>query len=500
MRMRSAVTASLYFYPKVFGPDDADHRAAMQTYDLIAIGTGSAMAIVQAFLEMRTKSRIAVIDKDPPGGICLTKGCVPTKMLVYPAELIRLIQDAHGLGVEVEIARIDFKKIMKRMRTAVDSEIRQIRKGLKQSRQIDYFQTTAEFIAPYQLNVGGRTITAEKILLCTGSKPMIPSVKNLDRVKYHTSDTVLDLKKRPASLIILGGGYIAAEYGHFFSAMGTRVTIVGRNHRFLPHEEPEIGALAKKIMSRNMDIRTGHEAIEIQKGPAGHKKIIVLDRAQGTTETLSAEQILVATGRASNTDLLNPKQSGIACDQDGWIITNRYLETSQPNIWAFGDANGKHLFKHVANYEAQIVYQNAMLKEKISVDYHAVPHAVFCYPEIASVGVTELQALEEYGEGNILIGFHRYQDTTKGDAMGLTEYFVKIIVEKKAQIILGAHVIGPYASILIQEIVNLMYTRERSVRPIFAGMHIHPSLSEVIERAFFSLAPPDRYHQLNPSA
>ena len=470
----------------------------MKEYDLIAIGTGSAMTIVQAYLEMQPASRIAIIDKDPPGGICLTKGCVPTKMLVYPAELIRLMGEAHGLGIKFDISRIDFKKIMKRMRTSVDKEIRQIGKSLKQARNIDYFQEAARFEAPYQLTVGGRTITSNKILLCLGSKPMIPPIANLEAVAYHTSDTILEIKKRPDSLVILGGGYIAAEYGHFFSAMGTRVTIVGRNRRFLPQEEPEIGHLARKKMSRYMDILTDHEAVKIENGRSGEKIITALDRARGKKITINAEHVLVATGRASNTDLLEPEKAGIETDQNGWIITNNHLETKQPGIWALGDANGKHLFKHVANYEAQVVYYNAFLGEKIGIDYHAVPHAVFCYPEIAAVGQTEMQAIAEYGEKNVLIGFHRYQDTTKGEAMGLKDYFVKIIVEKDRRKILGAHIIGPQASIMIQEIVNLMYTPERTYLPAISGMHIHPSLSEVVERALFALVPPSHYHHQHP--
>ena len=172
------------------------------------------------------------------------------------------------------------------------------------------------------------------------------------------------------------------------------------------------------------------------------------------------------------------------------------METSQPNIWALGDADGIYPFKHVANYEAQIVYYNAVLKAKVKADYHAVPHAVFTYPEIASVGLKEKEATEKYGKDNVLIGFHRYEDTAKGEAMSLKDYFVKVIIEAKTMKILGAHIIGPYASILIQEIINIMYTREQTVEPIRNGMHIHPAMSEVVERAFQELMPPEQYHHL----
>ncbi len=213
---------------------------------------------------------------------------------------------------------------------------------------------------------------------------------------------------------------------------------------------------------------------------------------------ITADEVLIATGRGSNTDVLHPERGGIETDEKGWIIVDEYLETSQPNVWAFGDANGKHPFKHVANYESLLVYYNAVLKRKVKTDYHAVPHAVFTYPEIASVGLGEKEAIEKYGKDKVLIGVQRYQDTAKGEAMGVKYYFVKVIVERDATKILGAHIIGPYAyaSILIQEIINLMYTLEQSARPIFSGMHIHPALSEVVEKAFSSLMPPEQYHHL----
>jgi len=143
-----------------------------------------------------------------------------------------------------------------------------------------------------------------------------------------------------------------------------------------------------------------------------------------------------------------------------------------------------------------VVFYNAILKKRVKVDYHAIPHAVFMYPEIGSVGLREKEAIEKYGKDHVLIGIHRYEDTAKGEAMGVKDYFVKVIVEKETMKILGAHIIGPYASVLIQEIINLMYTPEQSIEPIINGMHIHPALNEVVERAFRSLVSPEQYHQL----
>ena len=465
-------------------------------YDLIAIGTGSAMEIVNAVIQDDPKAKIAVIDKDEPGGICLTRGCVPSKILLYPAELIRTMERAHEFGVFSEIKKIDFGKVMERMRSLIQPEINMIRDGLSGSENVDYYPSKAEFIAPYTLKVDGASLKSKTIILCTGSKPLIPRVEGLEGAGYLTSDTVLKMERLPRSVAIIGGGYIAAEYGHFFSAMGSKVTVIGRNPRFLPDEEPELSALAKQEMQKYMTIITGHEVRKVEKIDGNEKRLVAVNRLDGKEVEVVAEEMLVAAGRAPNTDILHPERGGIKVDKDGWIIVDEYLETSQRNVWALGDANGRYLFKHKANYEAKIVYYNAILKRNVKVDYHAVPHAVFAYPEIASVGLKENEAIERYGEDDVLIGVERYEDTAKGMAMNAKNYFVKVIVEKKNLEILGAHIIGPYASILIQEVVNLMYTPERSAWPIIEGMHIHPALSEVVQRAFHSLTPPQVYHHI----
>lgn len=468
----------------------------MKDYDLIVIGTGSAMNIVNAMINTDPDIQIAVIDKDEPGGICLTRGCIPSKLLLYPAELIREIGTAGIFGIDVEIKNIDFNYVMDRMRKHIYEDINMIREGLSDDENIDYYREVAEFTAPYTLKVGSETIMSKMIFLCTGSRTVIPSVKGLDKVQYLTSDTVLEMTKLPESIAIIGGGYIAAEYGHFFSAMGSKVTIIGRNSQFLPEEEVEISALAMRLMSKHINLITGYEVIEVQINSDGKKKVVARNRSSGEEISVDAEEILVATGRGPNTDILHPKKGEIDTDSKGWILVNEYLETSQPNIWALGDAIGKYLFKHVANYESSIVYYNAVLHKNVKVDYHAVPHAVFSSPEIASVGLREKEAIEKYGEDKILIGFKKYEDTAKGQAMDVKDYFVKVIVEADTNRILGAHIIGPYASIIIHQIIPLMYTPEQSARPIMYGMDIHPALSEVVSRAFNSLMPVAHYHHI----
>ncbi|SFM50908.1 dihydrolipoyl dehydrogenase [Methanolobus profundi] len=467
----------------------------MKEYDLIVIGSGSGMNYIGAILDADPEIKVALIDKDEPGGICLTRGCIPSKMLLYPAELVREIEKAGNFGIKASIESIDFKAVMDRMRTSISEDIEGIRHGYTHLHRMDFYNEAAEFVSPYTMKVGEETITAKMIFLCTGSKPAIPPVKGLDEVDHLTSDDVLQLTEMPESLAIIGGGYIAAEYGHFFSSMGSKVTIIGRNPRIIPEEEPEVSTLAKKMMSEYMDILTNCEVLEVRSSSEG-KTVVAKDRDTGEEKEITASAILVATGRSPNSDILKPELGGIETDERGWIKVNEHLETTSKNVWAFGDANGKYLFKHVANHESSVVYYNAILKKEIKADYHAVPYAVFSHPEIAGVGMTERQAVEEYGEDNIIIGFYRFQETAKGMVMSLGDEFVKVIFETESQKILGAHIIGPQASVLMHQIIPLMYTEGQDASPVMYAMDIHPSLSEVIKRAFYSRMPLNEYHMI----
>ena len=466
----------------------------MKEYDLIVVGTGSVMNIVDPMIQENPNIRIAVIDKDEPGGICLTRGCIPSKILLYPAELIRKIEEARDLGIDAQIKKISFEFVMDRMQKIINHDIDQIREGLSNSKNIDYYHAPAEFTGPYTMKVSGNEIKSKMIFLCTGSKTIIPPIKGLDKISYQTSDTVFAMKHLPESIAIVGGGYIAAEFGHFFSTMGSKVTIIGRNPLFVPDEEPEVSALAKKVLGQHINIMTNHEVKEARQLPSGLKEIVALDRNTGKTVAITTREIMIASGRGPVTDILHPEKAGIKTTPEGWIAVNEYLESSQPGIWALGDADGKYLFKHVANYESAIVYYNAILKRKTKTDYHAVPHAIFTYPEVAGVGMKEKDAIDKYGSDRILIGHYKYEDTAKGEALNVKDYFVKVIVEADTEKILGAHIIGPEASTLIHEIIPLMYTDGQSYRPIREMMHIHPALNEVVERAFQSLMPPEHYH------
>jgi mycothione reductase len=453
------------------------------------------MNIVDPMLRDNPRMKVAVVDKDEPGGICLTRGCIPSKILLYPAELVRLAEKAREFGVATEIKSIDFAQVMGRMRSLIDADINSIRQGLSSSDNIDYYHDTAEFMEPYTLKVGGEKIRSKLIFLCTGSQTIIPEVKGLADVGYLTSDEVLKLKKLPKSVTVIGGGYIAAELGHFLAAMGSDVTIVGRNPQFLPEEEPEVSEVLRNELGRHMTILTNFEVREA-KASRGLKRLVAVDRKTWKAREVVAEEVLVAAGRGPTSGILHPERGGVQTDERGWIKVDEYLQTTQPGVWAMGDADGRFMFKHVANYESEVVYYNAVLKRGVKVDYHAVPHAVFTYPEAAGVGMKEREAVEKFGKSGVLIGFYRYEDTAKGEAMAAKDYFVKVIMEKETERIVGAHIAGPYASMLIQELVNAMYTGDQGPSDIRRSMYTHPALNEVVQRALYSVYEVDEYHHL----
>lgn len=454
----------------------------MEQFDVLVIGSGSGMLVASIAVEQGFK--VALVEHGKMGGTCINVGCVPSKMLIYPADVLATFKDADKLGVHVKMDWVDFNNIMNRMHALVNHDTGQQAAAVETTADLTWFKEKGEFISDYTMQVGTRTITAKVIFIVSGAHTTIPPVKGLENVSYLTSDTVLELTTQPKSIIIVGGGYIGMEYGHFFSAIRTKTTIIQRPDRLLPDEEPEISDLLKKEMENRMEIYTGYEVLEVnQEGTL--KTVVAKNRQDGSVKEFSAEAIMIATGRKSNAESLMPEKTGVKIDEQGFIKVDDYLETNKKNIFAFGDAIGKQMFKHVANYEAGVAWHNSTHDQKVKMDFSGAPHAVFTHPQVASVGMKEEEARHQ--NYKILVGNALYKDTAMGAALGFPEGFVKVIVEAETGKILGAHIIGPEASILIQEITNAMVTEKGDFGPIARGMHIHPSLNEVVQNAFGNL-------------
>jgi mycothione reductase len=452
----------------------------MKEYDAIVIGSGCGMNIVEEALNHGMD--VALVDKGPIGGTCPNLGCIPSKMLIFAADRITEMQEAKKLGIEAEIKNIDFGFIMERMRNFRRENQEHMRHGISHVENLDFYEGEGHFTGEYRVEVNGEEIKGDNIFISSGSRPLIPPIKGLDSIDYLTNETVLQLKERPESLIIIGGGYIAVEYGHFFAAMGTSVTMLEMADRLVLAEEPELSELLKKELSRRMDVYTGVRAEEV-KGNEHDVTVIVNDLKASMKKEFTAQRIMVAVGRRSNADLLKVENTGVELDKRGFVRVNEYLEATKKNIYAVGDINGQQMFTHVANEEALLAAHNAFHGSKLKMDYSATPHAIYSHPQIASVGLTEGAARESH---KILVGQAKYWDVAQGEVMMEENGFAKAVVDADSSKILGFHIIGPYAPVLIQEVTNAMASGG-DIKQIQESMHIHPAISELIPAVFSNI-------------
>jgi mycothione reductase len=455
----------------------------MKEYGLIVIGSGAGMNVVDSALGRGAK--VAIVEEGPLGGTCLNRGCIPSKVLIHAADAIREAQAAAAIGVDLRLAAVDYTKLKKRMWDIVLTGRREMEEGVRRTRDLDLYNSVGAFVADRTLEVGGKRITSPRIVIASGARPQIPQVSGLDGVEYLTYRNVFDLEEMPGSIAILGGGYIGCEFASFFSAIGTETTLVGRNAVLLPKEEPETSALVQKRLSRNVDVHTGTDVLSIDRSSEG-VSVRIAARGRKEERTVSAQHLLVATGVRSNSDWLKPENTGVRTDDRGWVLTNEYLETTRPGIYALGDALGHNMFRHTANYQAGIVGHNLWDEHRIAMDLRAVPHAVFTDPQVGQVGMTEGEAK---GRAKAMVGVALYRDTAMGFAHGDEEAFVKVVVEYPTKRILGATAVGPQSATLIQQVVNMMSSGDGSYLPLARAQIIHPTLSEALASAFSRMRP-----------
>ncbi len=451
----------------------------MESFDAIVIGAGSGLNIADAAASKGL--RVAIVESGPMGGTCLNRGCIPSKMLLHSADVAETIQHSRKFGITAQAGKADFAGIISRVSSFVDRDARGIESGIRETHNLTLFKAEGKFVGERSLRVGKKVISGEKIFIFAGTRPSIPPLEGLEGSGFITSSEALRLKKMPKSLTIIGGGYIAAELAHFFGCMGSTVTILQRGDLLVPNEDAEIAQAFTKAYSKRFYVRLNFSASAVRK-KAG--KFLV--RAAGArSKVISSDQLLVAVGRTPNSDILDVKKAGIAVTKEGFIAVNNYLETTAPGVWAGGDIAGKYQFKHSANLESRYAVQNAFHpKSKIRVDYSAMPHAIFSSPQVAGVGSRE-QDLEK---GSYLIGKYYYRDTAMGAAMQEDAGFAKILVDKKTKKILGCHIIGPDASTLIHEVIVAMKSGAGTIDNITKAVHVHPALSEVVQRAALSIS------------
>ncbi|SEH17913.1 dihydrolipoamide dehydrogenase [Natronorubrum sediminis] len=465
--------------------------AGVSEFDLLVIGSGSGLDVASA--AARRGQSVAVVERGPLGGTCLNRGCIPSKKLLYHAEVLQTLERADEFGIDADIAGVDFAGIVREVTTDVSESADSIHHGLQTSSQHTLLEGEGRFVDDRTIEIvdgpdTGKRARAETVLIAAGTRPAIPSIDGLEAVDYLTSTEALQLEEPPDELVIVGGGYIAAELAHFFGTFGSDVSIVGRRRTLLPEADEEVGAAFTDRYADRFDVHAGYEAVGVSESdgtlsiearpypPAWDEP----DEAERDPVTVTGDTLLVAAGRRPNTDLLNLEATGVETDERGFVETDASLRTTAEGIWALGDIVGEYLLKHNANHEAQTVVRNLFGDDLERVDYTAIPFAVFGSPEVAGVGARE-QDLRDDGR-EYASRTYRYEDTARGSAMK-AEGFVKVIIEPHGEI-LGCHILGPEASNLLEEVVVAMTAGTGTVWDIRESVHIHPALSEVVDRAF----------------
>ncbi|MGC2596617.1 MAG: dihydrolipoyl dehydrogenase [Nitrososphaeraceae archaeon] len=466
----------------------------MQKFDLIVIGSGSGLDVATSAAQHGLA--VAVVEKDRMGGTCLNRGCIPSKLLIHSADIIETIKQAAKFGIVISGYTVEFQKIIQRVNDFTDHESDEIRNAFEGVKNPKLFSKECKFIRPKTIklidnpndNDNEQNILAgEKILIAAGTRPRIPSIAGLEETDYITSDQALRLKYQPATLTIIGGGYVACEMAHFFGALGTKINIIQIEDVLLPNEDEDISQNFTQFFSKKYNVFLGYETEYVSKiNDNGSKKFYVQAKKKSESLELVSDQLLIAAGRMPNSDTLNLDKTGVEVDDKGNIKTDMYLETNINGIFALGDVVGRYLFKHSANHEAKYAYNNIIHHDnKIPVDYTAMPHAIFTSPQVAGVGFTE-QKLKNQNQMQYVKSIYPYINTAMGKAVDDQDGFVKFLVDKGSRKILGCHIIGEQASILIHEVLVAMMSDDNhsgTIDSIARTIHVHPALSEVVVRA-----------------
>ena len=472
---------------------DAVERAEQKDhFDVAVIGTGSGNSIPGGPLAGR---RIAVVEEGTFGGTCINVGCIPTKMFVYTAEIAETTHEGSRLGVDAHVDNVRWLDIRDRIFGRIDGIVA----GGKRYRQsggdgVTFFQGHGEFAVDqpgdgtYRLTItsgvqAGTSFTADHVVLASGSRAIVPPQATESGVPFHTSDTVMRVDEVPKRLTIIGAGYIAAELGHVFGALGAKVSIVARSNSLLQALDPEMSKRFTAAATAKWNVHLGRTIAKVE-GDAAEQRI-TLDDGQ----VVQSDLVLVATGRAPNSDRLGLEHVGVKVADDGVIVVDSHQQTTVDRIWALGDVANRYQLKHVANHEERVVQHNVAHYNDPSTwresDHRFVPSAVFTHPQLAQVGQTEKEALA--AGFDVACATQEFGSTAYGWAMEDTTSVCKVIADKRTGLLLGAQLIGPQSSVLIQPLIQAM-SFGLPVKEMANGQYwIHPALTEVVENALLAL-------------
>lgn len=464
----------------------------MTHFDLVIIGTGSGNSIPGPEFDGLS---IAIVEAGLFGGTCLNVGCIPTKMFVHPAEIADAARQGKNLGVDAQLNSVDWPGIRDRIFAridAIEAGGRAYREG-PENPNVTVFSGHGKFTGTKTLQVdfhdgNTKVITGDQFVLAAGAHAVIPDIPGLadGAAPFHTSDTIMRIKELPASIIILGGGYIAAEFAHVFSSFGVRVTQIARGNQLLKSQDQDVSELFTAEASARYTVLRGTQVSQVREAGTG---VAVEVNGPDGAETLQADVLLVATGRQPNTVGLAVEKTGVAMDSNRRVIVDEFQRTNVEGIFALGDISAAHQLKHVANHEARVVKHNLLNPDAlIASDHRFVPAAVFTNPQIASVGLTEQDAIAN--EIAYVSKTQYYSDIAAGWAREDHGHFLKVIADPNTGLLLGAHVIGAEAATVIQPLIQAMSFGQTAHEVATKQYWIHPALTELVENALLGLPQP----------
>ncbi|MBW3583220.1 MAG: NAD(P)/FAD-dependent oxidoreductase [Euryarchaeota archaeon] len=455
--------------------------AETEHFDVVVIGGGSGLTA--AYYADEAGKSVALVERwtDRLGGTCVNVGCIPSKQLIQSAEVMKTIRAADDFGITLDQSsvKVDMPAIFRAMRER-RSKANEGTQGWVEDAFTPVFDEV-RFVDEKTLETkdGKRTITGDKFFLAVGARAAIPPIDGLDKIPYRTNADIFDIKGQPKSLVILGGGYIGCEFGHFFSTLGTKVTIIDPSDHLLS-EDDDIRTTFTKEFAKKVDLVTPYRAVAAveEEGQYGFK---VRKEDGDETRTVVGDMVLVATGRRPNTDTLDLDKTSVKTDDKGWVQVDDHMRTSHPDIYAYGDCIGQGMFKHTSSFEGEIAYRNAFGAD-LKMDYSANPHAIFSDPQIGAVGLTERECQEKGLDYKAVK--RDYKDIAKGEIIGKPPGFAKLLVEKGTRRILGFHMLGPHAADLVHEVVVAMTAEGAKADLIKRSIHIHPTMPELIHTLF----------------
>jgi dihydrolipoamide dehydrogenase len=453
----------------------------MAEYDVAIIGAGPG-GYVAAIRAAQLGLKAAIIEKAAVGGLCLNWGCIPSKALLHAADLINLFRRGPEFGISSGELALDLGVSVDRSRDVVARVVSNVETLLRQN-GVTLIHGTAKLTGPDSITVSpaNQTVEATNIIVATGGRPNIPASIKVDGDRVITSREALALRQRPESIVIIGGGAIGSELGYLYRSYGTRVTIVEIEDHLLPGEDQDVSrALERSFRSQGIEVLTSArvEAVQVEQESA-----TVVISEKGVEQSLTAERVLVAAGYGPNSEGLGLAEAGVKLER-GWVSVDEYSRTNVPNIWAIGDVTGRMLLAHVASHQGITAVESIAGISPPALDYSRMPRAVYCQPQVASLGLTEAQARADGFE--VATGRFPFAANGKSLAAGETEGFVKLVVDAGSGSVLGYHMIGVGVVELLGE-ATLGAQLETTTAELGYAVHAHPTLAEAVKEAALAL-------------